>query len=586
VSAFSRAGAVLSVLALAVALAGPGRPALADAPIPRPLPPAGQVPEPGLMEETVSVPIFGKVRIVRPEPVQQTRAVVLFLSGEGGFGRGLQEVARSIASRAIVAGLPLPAWKKLIEKSRHTCWFPAGELEETTQAIEKIYHLPRYLKPILVGFEQGGTIAYAAIAQAPAEAFAGAISLGFCPRLEVSRPLCGRGDWKPVLSGKIRRVTQVPPRADLAARPDGTARWTILQGGSDRTCDLDAVARFASSIPAARVVPIPKAGRGLSSPHLWETALRQSIDPLLDPQSAWEASAEERSHLALARAPSQIRQRLETLDLPLEVEWPEAAEVAIVFVSGDGGWAELDQRVADGLNSRGVAVVGWNALRYFWSPKTPARFRADLEKVLGALPEEMPIFAGGYSFGAEVVPATAALAIASTAAPAAPFAPAAPTVPPTSGALPSAPAGPASPEREGESPASPPADSSPSVASQGAGGPLARLAGLVLLAPGPYASYEVSPLDWLRTSEAETKHSVPRSIAALKSLPILCLEPSDHAATGCPEGAAPGLTRIVLPGGHHFAGDFGGIADRILTFIRTVSSRPGGAAPANARTGM
>ena len=122
------------------------------------------------------------------------------------------------------------------------------------------------------------------------------------------------------------------------------------------------------------------------------------------------------------------------------------------------------------------------------------------------------MFAGGYSFGAEVVPVALA---EKTARPAA----------------------------------------------------LARVEGLVLLGPGPYASFEVSPLDWIRTSNAPTLHSVREAVESSPGAPVLCLESSDAADSGCPAGTVPGLTRVKLPGGHHFSGDFDGIANRISEFI-------------------
>ncbi|MEE9877952.1 MAG: hypothetical protein PBU97_16320 [Stenotrophomonas maltophilia] len=45
-----------------------------------------------------------------------------------------------------------------------------------------------------------------------------------------------------------------------------------------------------------------------------------------------------------------------------------------MFVSGDGGWAGLDKDVASSLNEHGVAVVGIDSLRYFWSERTPKGF--------------------------------------------------------------------------------------------------------------------------------------------------------------------------------------------------------------------
>ncbi|HEU4403170.1 MAG TPA: AcvB/VirJ family lysyl-phosphatidylglycerol hydrolase, partial [Candidatus Polarisedimenticolia bacterium] len=81
------------------------------------------------------------------------------------------------------------------------------------------------------------------------------------------------------------------------------------------------------------------------------------------------------------------------------------------------------------------------------------------------------------------------------------------------------------------------------------------------------ASFEVSPLDWIRTHEASTSHPVGRALRALSGLPILCLDPSDHEESGCPEQGTATLTRATRSGGHHFGGDFEGLAAHILTFL-------------------
>ncbi len=41
-----------------------------------------------------------------------------------------------------------------------------------------------------------------------------------------------------------------------------------------------------------------------------------------------------------------------------------------VILSGDGGWAGLDKKVAAALAAQGIDVVGIDSLRYFWSERT------------------------------------------------------------------------------------------------------------------------------------------------------------------------------------------------------------------------
>lgn len=494
-------------------------------------PTAAPTPVPGIdyVEEQIELPIFGMTRIYRPQPIEKTRGVILFLSGDGGWKLGVVDMARLAADRALVVGLSFPVWKKAAERIAGRCWFAAGELESTAQAVEKIYKLPRYLKPTLAGFSSGATAVYGALAQAPADAFAGGVSLGFCSDLEVRRVWCAHGDWKPVYLDK-KKSTIFPPRADLPPRADGRPRWNVLQGESDRVCSPAAAGRFAAQIPAARLVSLRKVGHGFGVMSRWSAAYDQIIDELLEPLTAWDPLPEETRHLVPNRGPEAISRSLEALDLPLEIDWPQEARQVLIFVSGDGGWAELDQKVAAGLTERGIAVVGWNALRYFWEPKRPGRFRRDLERILKNIPDGVQVYAGGYSFGAEVVPVTVAADL---------------------------PADAGDPQDRDDG----------SVAS--------RLAGLVLIAPGSFASFEVSPLDWLRRGDSVTGHPVRQAVERLGGLPVLCLEPSDHGPSGCPDPPPAGVTRMVLPGGHHFGGNFAALASRIVSFLKQTAESHG-----------
>ena len=473
---------------------------------------------PRIVEDRITLPLFGATTVYRPEPARRIRGVILFISGDGGWNLGVVDMARRAATEALVVGLSMPAWRKAAERDPGRCWFPAGDLESTAQAIEKRYRLPQYVKPIVIGYSSGATAVYAALAQGPAETFAGGISLGFCPDLEVARPICARGSWEPSYEPKKKR-SLLPPRSDLAPRAGGAARWTALQGTIDRVCDPAAVERFVSRIPAARVVPLPKVGHGFSVAARWGAAYDAAVADLLEKAGAYDPIAREPSRTPPERSPETIRRRLDPLGLPLEIVWPEGARSTIIFFSGDGGWAELDQEVASALAARGVAVVGWNSLRYFWSAKTPEESRADLGRLVEALPEGVALFLGGYSFGAEVAPVLL-----------------------EPGA------------------ADPPA----------AGGPLSRIAGLVLLAPGLHASFEVSPLDWFRSREPPTGPLVPQAIEAGHGRPVLCLEPDSGDDSGCPKKPLPGLRKEVVPGGHHFAGRFDALAEKILGFVTAV----------------
>jgi type IV secretory pathway VirJ component len=79
-----------------------------------------------------------------------------------------------------------------------------------------------------------------------------------------------------------------------------------------------------------------------------------------------------------------------------------------VFWSGDGGWAELPDRIGRELARQGVAVVGVNSHRWLGKvPRTPQEAAHDTERLLRyylARWDRSTILLMGFSRGAEFVP--------------------------------------------------------------------------------------------------------------------------------------------------------------------------------------
>ncbi len=97
-------------------------------------------------------------------------------------------------------------------------------------------------------------------------------------------------------------------------------------------------------------------------------------------------------------------------DLPL-IEVPRTGtgndDVFAVMLSGDGGWAGIDKQVARALAERGIPVVGWDTLRYFWTPRTPEGLARDLDRTLNYYAtawNRHKVLVIGYSQGADVLP--------------------------------------------------------------------------------------------------------------------------------------------------------------------------------------
>src|SRR5205823_14316004 len=78
-----------------------------------------------------------------------------------------------------------------------------------------------------------------------------------------------------------------------------------------------------------------------------------------------------------------------------------------LLLTGDGGWAGLDQELAARLAASGVPTVGLNSLKYFWTERTPQQTARDVARVLRhyfAAWNKRRLLLIGYSFGADVLP--------------------------------------------------------------------------------------------------------------------------------------------------------------------------------------
>jgi type IV secretory pathway VirJ component len=418
---------------------------------------------------------------------------VLFVSGDGGWNLGVVAMAQRLRDRgALVAGIDIRAFLAGLRRAGGRCAYPAGDLEELARTLELRARMPAYRPPILAGYSSGATLVYGALAQAPARAFAGAISLGFCPALEGVTALC-RG-----------RALESRPRArgGLDLQPDAslTAPWVVLQGEVDQVCAPADTRRFAAAVPSAQLVALPRVGHGFGVAANWEPQYLAAYDRLAAVH-----------HDPPPPAAAQVR------DLPL-VEVPAAtgapaAEVMAVIATGDGGWADIDENLAAGLAARGVPVVGWNSLRYYWTPRTPDAAAGDLARILShymAAWGKRRALLVGYSFGADVLPFLAARL---------------------------------------------PADLQ------------ARVAGVSLLGLSRAATFEFHVAGWLGREVGPQWPTVPevRRIAALH---VTCVAGSDETDSACHD-LAHGSARVVeLSGGHHFGGDYGRVVQVLLEGLR------------------
>jgi len=78
-----------------------------------------------------------------------------------------------------------------------------------------------------------------------------------------------------------------------------------------------------------------------------------------------------------------------------------------VMLSGDGGWRRIDEKITDDLRRNGIPVVGFLTPDFFRERKTPAQCACALERVIRTYAlrwHRSRVLLVGYSRGADVLP--------------------------------------------------------------------------------------------------------------------------------------------------------------------------------------
>jgi type IV secretory pathway VirJ component len=338
------------------------------------------------VEDAFAFGLFGRVVLYRQSTLPAH--VVIFVSGDGGWNKGVVDMAKALASLdAAVAGVDITRYLRAAQSSGGECLYPAADFEELSKFIQKRMELPKYISPILVGYSSGATLVYGTLVQAPPTTFLGAISLGFCPDMETAKPFC-RGNGLESIPLPIGKGFVFLPASHLHSP------WVAFQGTIDQVCSASATKTFVEKVRDGEIILLPKVGHGFSVERNWMPQFREAFTRIV-------------------RTNETGTRKDDLKDLPLvEVRATDADSKSIaVVVSGDGGWAGIDRELGEYLSQQGISVVGLNSLQYFWSPRSPSMAGADLERIirhyLAAWNKERVILIG-YSFGADVLPFMAA----------------------------------------------------------------------------------------------------------------------------------------------------------------------------------
>jgi type IV secretory pathway VirJ component len=179
-----------------------------------------------------------------------------------------------------------------------------------------------------------------------------------------------------------------------------------------------------------------------------------------------------------------------------------------IIMSGDGGWAGLDQDVAAALSAKGIPVVGLDSLRYYWPARTPDGVAADTDRMiryyLGHFGKRRVLLIG-YSQGADVLPFAV-------------------------NRLPQA--------------------------------TRARVALTAVMGMSEHALFEFHLSGWI--SDDNSGPATLPEINRITGMPVLCIYGADESDSLCPKLDPKKFDVMKLKGGHHFDGDYAGLARQIL----------------------
>lgn len=435
--------------------------------------------------ETITVAPFGDITILRPEG--EAKSVAFLFSSEKGWDPVATAMAGYMTDAdTLVLGIDMAVFTRNLASYGKSCFYLAGVLQDTARAVEKQLDLKDYIEPMVVGTSAGATMAYAAVAGSPPNTFKGGLALGFCPDATVAYALC-----------KAVNFPAIPAGGKLAASASLPAPFTVLQGTDDKACAPEKTHAFFQSMNGATVVDLPKVGHEFLNPPDYQPQLIDEYWTIAGADSGFKPAMSD----ALADLPiTEIRD-----------ETVSERDTFAIFLSGDGGWADLDDGVARSLAASGIPVIGVSSIKYFWEARTPEGLADDIGRIARYYMSrwnKKKLILVGYSFGADALPFAV--------------------------------------NRLGQ-------DVKPA------------LAGVALLGSSHNASFEFHVADWLGGDNAGP--ATKPEIEKLKPIPVLCVYGEGETDSVCPDLAKGSAIDLKLAGGHHLGGSFDEVAQAIARLV-------------------
>lgn len=205
----------------------------------------------------------------------------------------------------------------------------------------------------------------------------------------------------------------------------------------------------------------------------------------------------------------------ELADLPLVELPPQGANTATmaIFLSGDGGWADLDKHVSEELSRRGVGVVGVSSRAYLARRKSPDQAATDVARIARAYMARWGanrLVLIGYSRGAGMLPFVATRL-------------------------------------------------APDVRD--------RVALLAMFGMERWANFQFHWIDVVRDVHRKDDLPVAPELARLHGQRMLCVYGTEEHDSACRDADSTLITKVERRGGHHFDSDYRSLGDLVIGML-------------------
>lgn len=314
------------------------------------------------------------------------------------------------------------------------------------------------------------------------------------------------------------------PTADIVVGLDEEAmlaqRWLSLQTNERAVAvslTTDGIGEASKEVCADPATVLPSKGtwHNLTSNKLtvWENGVATHVTTPMTPKKLISEELETYLRHTILNIPElNMLNKLPLIELPAA----SPSDTLTLFYSGDGGWRGLDKRVSEHLSDADIAVVGVDALEYYWDFKSPEKSAQELSQMMEHYRQKWGIkhfILTGYSFGADVLPAL-----------------------------------------YNRLPVSDQAD----------------VQSIVLLSFARSANFEIR-IEGMMGKDTG-KYPTGPEMARLPASKVFCVYGTDEARkSGCTDATVVGKT-VGIPGNHHFNDDYETLSTYLIDFIKRTSA--------------